>query len=381
MNRNDPTSSCLDGGRAADKLKYYVGFSLIPQIGAKRAQKLLNFFDSLENAWKGREVDLARAGIEENIISEIIKARAEFDLDKEMEKIQKEGIGLLTINDKNYPKLLKEIYAPPFLLYIKGEIKEQDEYAIAVVGARKCTDYGKQATEQLCLALAQNKITIVSGLALGIDSFAHHSALVTEGARTIGVMGCGIDSKTIYPTANRNLAGGIIAGRGAIISEYPIGTPPLKQHFPARNRIISGLSLGVLVIEATETSGSLITANCALEQGREVFAVPGSIHNKNSVGPNSLIKRGAKLTENINDILEELHLKSVVQEIEAKEIIPENKEEEKVLKCLELENRHIDEIVALTGIGISDLNALLVNMEMKGMVKGVGGGNYMVMKR
>ncbi|HRY60451.1 MAG TPA: DNA-processing protein DprA [Patescibacteria group bacterium] len=364
-----------------DDLKYWVGFSMIPGIGAARGNRLVSFFDSMENAWKASDSDLSRAGIEETIITEIKKARGEINLDIEMEKIEKEGIRLITIKDKNYPKLLKEIYNPPFLLYVRGELKSEDEFAFAVVGARRCSDYGRQVTKELVTGLAQNKITIISGLAAGIDGIAHQAALAIKDARTIAVLGCGIDDASIYPTENRALAAEIINGRGAIISEYPIFTPPLKQNFPARNRIISGLSLGVLVVEATEVSGSLITGQFALEQGRDVFAVPGSIYNKNASGPNALIKKGAKLVERVDDILEELHLKNVAENIEAHEIIPENENEEKVLKVLELESKHIDEIAREAGIAISDLNGTLVTMEMKGLVRNVGGGNYMRAKR
>lgn len=361
--------------------KYWVGFSMVPGIGAARGNRIVNFFDSMKNAWEASESQLAQAGIEESVLKEIVKARKEINLDLEIAKIEEAGINLITIKDKNYPKMLKEIYNPPFLLYIRGELKPEDEYAFAVVGARRCSDYGRQVTKELVTGLAQNKITIVSGLAAGIDGIAHQATLNIEGARTIAVLGSGIDDASIYPAENRALFKQIIDGRGAIISEYPFGTPPLKQNFPARNRIISGLSLGVLVVEATEVSGSLITGQFALEQGRDVFAVPGSIYNKNASGPNALIKKGAKLVERVEDILEELHLRNVVEKIEAREIIPENKEEEKILKCLELENKHIDEIVRLTGIAISDLNAVLTTMEMKGMVRNMGGGNYIMTKR
>ncbi len=361
-------------------LKYYLGFSLIPQIGAKRGQKLLNFFGSMKNAWKASFSDLTQAGIEKNVIDEVIRYRKEVDLDKEMEKVNNEGIRLLTIDSREYPKLLKEIYSPPFLLFMKGEVKKEDEYTVAVVGARKNTDYGRQITSEICSFLVRNGIVIVSGLANGIDGFAHQAALDYKNGRTIAVMGCGIDEKTIYPANNQSLARRIVSGRGALISEYPIQAPPLKQHFPSRNRIISGLSLGVLVVEATETSGSLITATHALEQGRDVFAVPGSIYNKNTVGSHKLIKMGAKLVEKGEDVLEELNLRSVSQKLEAKEIIPENDQEKEVLEKLELEPIHIDELVKSTSIEVGELSSLLMTMEMKGMIRDIGGGNYIVAK-
>lgn len=363
-----------------DELKYWLGFSMIPGIGAARGNRIVRFFDSMKNAWEASETDLARAGLEENIIKEIVKERKDIDLDLEMSRLEQEGISLLTIKDENYPDSLKEIYNPPFLLFIRGEIKKEDRFSFAVVGARRCSDYGRRVCEELCAGLAQNQITVISGLAMGIDGVAHRCALENKG-RTIAVLGSGIDNATIYPKENLGLIDKIVNGSGAIISEYPIGTPPLKQNFPARNRIISGLSRGVLVVEATATSGSLITAQCALEQGRDVFAVPGNIYSKNAEGPNKLIKQGAKLVESLDDILEELQLKNVVEKITAQEIIPESENEKEVLKRLEIEAVHIDELVRSAGIDISEMNSLLTTMEIKGMIRNVGGGNYTVAKR
>uniref|UniRef100_A0A7C4R9W6 DNA-protecting protein DprA n=1 Tax=candidate division CPR3 bacterium TaxID=2268181 RepID=A0A7C4R9W6_UNCC3 len=363
-----------------NEIKYWVGFSLIPGIGAARGNKIVNYFDSMKNAWEASETDLVRSGIEESVARNILKERKEIDLEKEMSKIEKEGIFLLTIKDKKYPKALKEIYNPPFLLYVKGEILPEDDYAFAIVGARKSTDYGRQVTRDLSISLAQNNITVISGLAAGVDSVAHNGALSVDSGRTIAVLGSGIDQASIYPAENRQLVQRISSGKGAVISEYPIGTPPLKQNFPTRNRIISGLSSGVLVVEATTTSGSLITAQFALEQGREVFAIPGSIYNKNAGGPNSLIKKGAKLVENIDDILEELHFKNIISEIETKKIVASNENEEKIIKILEYENKHIDEIARETGIPIAELNGLLVTMEMKGFIRNINGGNYTIQR-
>ncbi len=340
----------------------------------------MNFLNTFERAWSASFSDFVQAGIEPTIAQEIVKKRSEIDLDKEMANIEKAEIRLVTIEDEEYPELLKEIYNPPFLLFVRGQINPADKYAVAIVGARRASEYGKQVTANLAMTLAQNNVTIVSGLALGIDSYAHQATLSVPNARTIAVLGCGIDDDSIYPSENKGLAHKIIEGRGAVISEFGPGMPPLKQHFPARNRIISGLSLGVVVVEATLVSGSLITARHALEQGRDVFAVPGNIYHKNAEGPNSLIKTGAKLVEKPEDILEELHLKQVAEKMTVQRMLPETDEEQNILKHLELEPIHVDKLVELVGVSVTDINSLLVMMEMKGIVRNLGGGNYIASK-
>lgn len=277
----------------------------------------------------------------------------------------------ISLNEKNYPRLLKEIYNPPKELFFLGEIRAEENLPLAIVGTRKFSNYGKQATIELGRSLAKTGFTIVSGLALGIDSLAHQAAL-DVGTRTIAVLGCGLDN--IYPAIHKKLTEKIIAQGGLIVSEYPPGTPPLKHHFPARNRIIAGLSLGVLVIEAPETSGALITAKCALEQNREVFAVPGNIFSQNSFGTNQLIKLGAKPVTQIEDILETFNL--ALPEKQKREIKPANKEEEIILKILSNESMSIDEIVKQSGLNASIVNSTLIMMEISGKAKNLGRGNY-----
>ncbi|MBI2447938.1 DNA-protecting protein DprA [Candidatus Microgenomates bacterium] len=359
---------------------YRLGFALIPQIGAGRGRKLLNFFGSAQKAWKADYVDLLQAGLEDVAAKELAAGRKLLDLGKKMTEVKSFGIRLVLLEDEEYPKLLREIYNPPLLLFVRGQIIDADHYAVAIVGSRRFSEYGRQATADIVSHLAENQVTVVSGLALGIDSFAHQTVLKNPNARTIGVLGCGIDDLTIYPSENKNLVHRIIEGRGAIVSEYPPGTPPLKQHFPARNRIVSGLSQGVVVVEASSTSGSLITARHALEQGRDVFAVPGNIYHKNAAGPNSLIKLGAKLVEKPEDILEELDLRQLSNRVAVQKMIPENLDEQKILSFLEIEQLHIDRLVELSKLSINDLNPLLVTMEMKGLVRDMGGGNYIAVR-
>jgi len=292
-------------------IKYWVGFSLISGIGRVRLTQLENYFTNLENAWKAAPADLKHSGMDSGSINAITTWRPKISLEAEMEKLDRYGVKVFTWHDQNYPSRLKEIYDYPPLLYVRGSLLPEDEWCLAVVGTRRATVYGRQVTEEIVADLAQSKITIVSGLARGIDSVAHHSAL-EAGGRSIAIFACGLD--IVYPSENANLARRIIQ-QGALISEYPLGTKPRADNFPRRNRIMSGLSLGVLVVEAGKTSGALITAHLALEQNREVFAIPGSILSPASSGTNQLIQDGAKLVHNYSDILEELNLTGVAQQI------------------------------------------------------------------
>lgn len=356
--------------------KYFNAFNLIPEIGPIKFKKLLAYFGSLKEAWQAKRISLKKAGLEEKLVEEILIKRKEIDPDREIEKLFKEGISIMTIKDKSYPKILKEIYDPPALLYIRGSFQKEDEFSLAVVGTRRPSSYGAQVTLDVGSKLAQAGLTIVSGLAKGIDTLAHQAALEV-GGRTIAVVGSGIDKKSIYPPANRQLAEKISC-QGAVISEYPIGTEAFPYHFPARNRIISGLSLGVLIIEAPEKSGALLTANHGLEQNRQVFAIPGPIYAKNSFGPNNLIKMGAKLVSSVDDILEELNLVSLKKQIETRKIIPDSKEEGLILEILSDKALHIDKIVSKTKLDTATVNSTLTLMEMKGKVRNLGGMNYVI---
>lgn len=357
--------------------KFLLALHYFPKFGPVRMKKLLQGFAHPEEAFRASAKSLINAGIEEHITNEFIAMRAEIDPDRILEKMIAEEIEFITLGHADYPPLLAEIYDPPALLFYRGKIDIEQKFSLAVVGTRKYTAYGKQVTAGIVADLARRGLTIVSGLALGVDSLAHETTLENNG-RTIAVLGTGLDKQSLYPSSNRYLADKIVKSGGLIISEFPLGTPPLKPNFPRRNRIISGMSLGTLVIEAGERSGALITARFALEQNREVFAVPGSIYSPYSLGPNSLIKQGAKPVSSGQDIIEALDLASLSVYIENKKNLPDTKEEEAVLANLTKEPRHIDEIIRLTAMNAAIVNSTLVIMEMKGMVKNLGNMEYVL---
>lgn len=357
-----------------DKRFYWLALKFVPGIGNTAYRRLLERFGKPENVFQATKKELLSI---EAIQKKSISAIVNFDLAKEVEKeltiIEKYGISIVTLEDPLYPKNLSHIPDAPPLLYVKGTLKESDELAVAVVGSRMATHYGRTVTEKLCQDLAKRGVTIVSGMARGIDSAAQWGALMGHG-RTIAVLGSGLD--VIYPGENKKLYDRIVEN-GAVISEFPMGTLPYSQNFPIRNRIISGLSLGVVVVEATHQSGSLITAQLALEQGREVFAVPGSIGSFKSMGTHGLIKQGAKLVENANDIMEEIHpFREMEEGIKPH---PQSKElnlstnEEAVYNLLEEYPMHIDELVRKTKHNTGEILSLLLNMELKGVVRQLPG--------
>ena len=359
------------------QLKYWVGFSQITSIGPNRFQKLLKGFPSMEQAWNAPLWQMGQAGLEEHVIAEIVRRRQEVNLDDEMAKLEKENVRVITILDENYPKLLKEIYSPPQLLFYRGQLPSDDEFLLAIVGTRKPSSYGQHVTKTLARELAQSGLTIISGLALGIDSLAHSAALEGSG-KTLAVLGCGLERANVYPASNRYLGEKIAAQGGCLISEHPLGTPPLKHHFPRRNRIISGISLGTLVVEAPLKSGALLTAQLALEQNREVFAVPGNITSAYSAGANNLIKMGARLVQSAQDVLETLNLQKATEYLAASAIVPESEEEVKILPLLKNEPIHVDELARACGLPIQIINATLTLMEMKGKVRHMGGMMYVI---
>jgi len=349
-------------------IKYWVGFSIIPGIGRVKLAQLENYFSNLENAWKAAPTELKHAGLDSSSVHAITSWRPKISLEAEMEKLDRYGVKVVNFNNPNYPSRLKEIYDYPPLLYVRGSLLPEDDWCLAVVGTRRATVYGRQVTEEIVTDLAQSKITIASGLAKGIDSVAHNAALAV-GGRSIAVFACGLD--IVYPAENADLARSIIQ-QGALISEYPLGTRPRADNFPRRNRIMSGLSLGVLVTEADETSGAMITAHLALEQNREVFAIPGSVLSPASRGTNYLIQEGAKLVRDYTDILEELNLTAVAHQIEMREVMPASDTESLLLKQLSAEPIHIDEVCRNSGLPVSTVSSTLAMMELKGLVKQVG---------
>ena len=279
--------------------QYWVGFNIVRGIGPAKFRALLDYFGSAQAAWAADEGALRQAGLDRRATQSLLQTRQAIDLPAALEEIESAGVEILTWDDKEYPLYLKEIADPPPVLYLRGDIQTRDQWAVAVVGTRRSTSYGKHVTQQLVGDLARSGATIVSGMARGIDGVAHWAAL-EAGGRTLAVLGSGISQ--VYPPEHRALAQQI-ASSGALLSEFPPDTPPEAGNFPRRNRIISGLSLGVLVIEAGRKSGALITANYALEQGRDVFAVPGNINARSSVGTNRIIQEGATLVLSAEDIL------------------------------------------------------------------------------
>ena len=359
-----------------DDKKYWIGFNLIKGIGAVRLQGLISHFGDLESAWKAAPADLAEAKLGLKVIERVIQARETVDLEKLWEKIEKKGIKILTWQDENYPQRLKEIDQPPPVLYIRGEYLSDDLFAVAIVGTRRVTPYGRQITEEISAFLAANGLTVISGLARGVDAVAHQAAL-RAGGRTIAILGSGVDK--IYPPEHRGLADQIME-RGAVISDYAPGTPPDASNFPPRNRIISGLSLAVVVVEAGETSGALITAEFAAEQGREVFAVPGSILAPQSKGTNKLIQRGALPLLSANDLMQALDITRVGEHKAARKAIPADETEARMMALLGSEPLHVDDIRNQTGMPIEKVSAALALMELKGMVRQVGGMNYVAVR-
>jgi DNA processing protein len=356
-------------GSMTEEIFFWLALSLIPGVGSTLMRRLLDQFQTPEAVFHVPMKELLKIeGLGSKVAEEIRKGPLKKVVEKELYLLREVGGRVITLKDEEYPKRLRDIYDPPPLLYIKGELKKEDEFAVSVVGSRKTTPYGRWFTEKVSQELARQGVTIVSGMARGIDSLAHWGA-ISGGGRTIAVLGCGVD--VIYPSENRNLFTKII-DHGAILSEFPMGSPPEGGHFPRRNRIISGLSFGVVVVQASEKSGSLITAGYALEQGREVFAVPGNVGTEGSRGTHRLIKEGAKLVETSEDILEELlpqwrKAREVTPEVEIPK--PDLTEEEKVLyELLDEAPLHIDMIIRESRMDPGKVSSLLLNLELKGLV-------------
>ncbi len=362
-----------------NELIYWNAFAAIGGFGPQSFKKLLAFFGDLETAWKAGRVELIGTGIGEKKVEIFLAARGKITPQKFFEEVLKEQIEIITIHSTVYPPQLKEIPSAPAVLYGRGDLQILSNKSISVVGSRKFTTYGERAAQSLCRDLVRSGLMIVSGLALGIDAIAHRATL-EAGGKTIAVLGTGIDDATIYPRENFNLAHEIIESGGALIAEYPPKTPSLKQNFPARNRIMAGLTLGTLVIEAAASSGSLITAGYALEFDREVLAVPGDIFSPQSTGANELIKNGAKLVQSARDILEELNVKTAGRQAplfeEQKNYEPKTSAEKTVWRFLSHEPLHIDRISKMTKLDAAAVNGTLSMMEVEGAVKNVGGQNY-----
>ncbi len=353
---------------------YWVGFNKVPGIGAARLRLLVDYFGDLEAAWRAPSHALKQAGLDRRSLESLLKVREMLDLDAEMERLHQAGVQAITWVDDCYPPNLRQVYNAPPVLYVRGSLDTRDEWAVAVVGTRRASVYGKEAARMVCTGLAQAGVTVVSGMAQGIDTVAHRACL-DAGGRTIAVLGCGVD--VVYPARNSQLAAEIVE-RGALISEYALGTRPDARNFPPRNRIISGLTLGTVVVEGDMGSGALITSGFALEQGREVFAIPGNIFARASRGTNYLIQQGAKLVTQVGDVLEELNLTMVSEQAQARTVIPENKTEAVLLERLSAEPIHVDALGRAVNLPIAQVTSTLALMELKGMVRQVGGMSYVL---
>ncbi|MFZ4766407.1 MAG: DNA-processing protein DprA [Roseimicrobium sp.] len=356
----------------------YLALNLLPKIGPVRVRKLLEVFKTPENILSAKFPDIrAVSGFGEDLADTVANWKTRIDLDRELRRIDEEKLTLLTPEDPLYPKLLRGIYDPPLLLYVRGELTERDHHALAIVGSRHATQYGLATSKKLGFQLAYAGYTIISGLARGIDTAAHEGALAGKG-RTVAVIGAGLGK--LYPPENKALAEKI-ATQGAVVSEFPVDYPPDKQTFPMRNRIVSGWSCGVIVTEAPTRSGSLITAQQAAEQGRTVYAVPGNIDRPSSHGCNRLIQEGAKLIMDGADVLDDLHSLFPTQPTapkleQAKPGVSLSGDEETIYAALGTSETHINDLVEKTGLAISQISSTLMRLEIKRVIKQLPGKCY-----
>jgi DNA processing protein len=347
---------------------FWIGLSCIPGIGRVTFRKLSQHFGSPELALAASRDELKQIGLTERLIGGIASFPWREHAEQELSKASEAGVRIIIADDPAYPSALKSAPDAPLFLYAKGELRQEE--CIAIVGTRKPTHYGLTVTHRIAYDISSAGFTIVSGLARGIDTQAHRGALDAKG-RTIAVLGCGID--VVYPPENRDLFEKISAS-GAVVTENPFGTQPEAGYFPARNRIISGLSRGTVIIEATEDSGSLITANYTLEQCRKLFAVPGNIGSPSSRGTNNLIKRGAVLADGANDVLAALGMKKRLVKINSARPLPLlTKDEEAILHYITDEPKHIDLIMNESRFAAGKLGGVLINLELKGLTKQLPG--------
>jgi DNA processing protein len=333
---------------------------------------LAEHFGSARDAWEAPEDALVSAGLPRAVASELVRQRVSISVDEELDRLERLGVRAIPFDAPAYPHLLRQAPGAPAVLYVLGALVPADDLAVALVGTRRATSYGVDMARRISRDLAANGVTIVSGLALGIDAAAHRAAL-EAGGRTIAVCGCGLD--IVYPPEHRDLAQRIRES-GALVSEFPLGTPPDARNFPARNRVISGLSRGVVVVEAPERSGALITASFAAEQGRDVYAVPGSARSSTSAGPHRLIRDGAILVTGADDILQDLHVSAVQEAAQTRMELPGSESERRVLGLIGAEPRHVDELCRDSGLSIQETNGALLTLELKGLVRQSGNQHY-----
>jgi DNA processing protein len=364
---------------AETDLARWVALSRVQGLGCVSFKKLAGHFGDPTEALSASTAALAEIqGLDQSVIDGLRNFSAWDEAEKEIIRAEKAAVKIVPFTDSSYPARLRMIPDPPSLLYLKGEIRRDDEKAVAVVGSRSTSDYGRRVARDLCRGLASLGFTVVSGMARGIDGTAHETSL-NAGGRTIAVLGSGVDR--VYPAEHDKLYRRI-SENGAVISEFPMGTRPLAFNFPARNRLISGLSLGVVVVEATEKSGSLITAALALEQGREVFAVPGEVGASRSRGAHRLIRQGAKLVETVDDIVEEIAPQLLVRSGKTlsapRRTLPQNLGDEfqRIFGLFQERPLQIDEVIESSGCSPSRVSEILLELELQGYIKQLPGKKY-----
>jgi DNA processing protein len=370
---NETMTTTSDARVAADAdTRYWLGLHLMPGIGAARITRLMERFGSTAAAWHAPEAELRGLGIPNDVAERFVRERGRIDLDAELDRLERLGVRALTLAHPDYPRLLRHITSPPPVLYVRGELTPADDLAVGIVGTRRATSYGLDLARRFATELAEGGVTVVSGLARGIDTTAHKASL-EAGGRTVAVFGCGLD--TIYPPQNRALAERI-AEQGALVSEYALGTRPDARNFPVRNRIISSLSRGIVVVEAPMRSGALITATFAGDQGREVYAVPGSALSTASAGCHTLIRDGATLVTEAAQVLDALHVERALEHTQTRMVLPETDAERIVLAIIGAEARHVDELCHESGLPIHETSATLLGLELKGLVHQTGAQYY-----
>lgn len=355
----------------ADDAQFWVGFQHVKRIGPIRLQRLMATFGSAEAAWRAPQTEL-RVVLDDATVENLVRVRKSFDAAAEVDRITRLGIEIVTLADTTYPLLLREVPSPPPVLYVKGSLVDADVKAVGIVGTRRCSAYGRQIAMTMSEELARAGVTIVSGMALGIDGQAHRGALA-GGGRTIAVLGSGVD--IIYPHAHRELAEQI-AENGAVLSDYPPGTKPDAKNFPPRNRIIAGLSKGVVVVEAPNRSGALITVDFAADYGRDVFCVPGNVQSEYSAGCHRVLRDGARLATSAADVLDDLGMAPSQPGVAVQQAFPLSDEERHIFNYIRWEPQHIDELAAAASLTAAQCGALLTMLELKGAVRDAGGQHF-----
>jgi DNA processing protein len=372
--QNLPKDNYPLGGNIMEEKSFWVGLRLIKTLNNPNLIRLVSHFGSAEGVWKASQAEIASALDSEILADQVTALRQLIQLPQAMEQLRQRGIGVVTLADESYPVLLGHIYNPPPVLFYLGDMDRLTSWPVAVVGTRTPTPYGKKVALWLGEELARHQVTVISGMARGIDSLAHRGAL-NSGGVTAAVLGCGLD--IVYPRENSQLMTEI-SGSGVVISEFPLGTPPEARNFPARNRIISGLALGTVVVEAAEKSGALITANVALEQGRDVMAVPGQITAPYSRGPNNLIKQGAAVVLGAGDIMAELGMGVLFtpHSNDSSGHLKMNEDEVLLSRLIEYEPVSVEMLVQKTGLPAGQVLTALMFLEMKGLIKQMPGRLY-----